>query len=264
MGAEREPMLRRSAADLLFAVGYDEQAFKLFAGMVFMAGGSALEAEISLAISCVRAACSEIDEDASQAILHRLCASHNSLRLRETFLHRVLQVYIADDTGDEEHARSRIIGDIAADHSGAGCRMTLVEALLFKYGIAQYNGSWIPDSLRSDSLLEHCLDGQPALGVIRDCLAWCIFQLKQAPVIMPGLRHISARTEYLVRWMENLQICTCLWGQWKSSPYAEPRWATAAQEDLGISATELLAITCRLAGTHFFSFLSVLFSHSAS
>ena len=175
-------------------------------------------------------------------------------------VYKLLGAYMLDRSKDKDGAKV-IIKDVFDDtiidrreltwsHRALG----IIPYPFLKHGIRRYNEDKAPqDRLDKEVIMAQFLkelepefeagQGDNLVAVVRDCLLWCIGVLEGRPEIPRVWQDIPCNGDDLVDWKNDYEVFCYLWNQWQTdtlSGLPQPSWVQRAEEDLCISATELL------------------------
>lgn len=254
-------LLKKAIADFDFAMSDDKasfQAYKDCYDLLKQEPGSSLEfLQPFLVILMARSAQTTEHIDIERTTLEELL-SDSKASVPRSSVYKLLEAYMLDRNKDKDGAKEIIrdvFHDIILDKKeltwlyGAGFGVIPYPFLV--YGIRRYNEDKeahdcldekliVADFLRQLEGEFRDLHDYSLEAIVGDCLDWCIKVLDKKPEIPTFWHEIPCNGGDLLEWKDDYEVFCYLWQTAALSGPNKPFWAQRAEQDLCISATELL------------------------
>lgn len=269
------------AADFLYTIGFDGDAFALYVLLLKRYNPSSYPSSrmtISAMIKCARSAYWPSQVEIAQSHLEQKFEQRDESTDVEHFLFRMLLADTYARLGDQEFANLNVEHVMGCEFANERLLLQLpnedrsLDLLTYQY--LTYGLSY-KDNLVRDAIARDCIPhdypvfevSQLALrflqqtpgpfalqgGImrnpcIRSCLQWCVAMLESTAMMTESWESVRANDQNSP-WTEHFRLFCCLWECWQSRrTYQESSealmWASQAEKLMGISAAELLGTLC--------------------
>ena len=256
------------AADFLFASQCREDSFTLYVLLLQKLKGSPNSHEwmtISTIIACARSSTTPSQAEIARNLLEQRLSdlSANAQDVAETFLYRSLLAEICCRQGDDD---ARQFHHHLAKHSNFARERSLkilprdsraLDLVTYHYlrQALKCEGHFIACRSVTEQLLcqvpgpFELIEGRMRESCIRSCLQWCIDQWVGNLFMCGSWQNLKSRGENMRR-LEALGTFSELWQRWQrqqpedTSQMQSRIWAYQVEHSMGISPSEILAVTC--------------------
>jgi hypothetical protein len=269
------------AADFLYTVGFDGDAFALYVLLLKRYNPSSYPSSrmtISAMIKCARSAYWPSQVEIAQSHLKQKLKQRDESTDVEHFLFRMILADTHARLGDQEFANLIVEHVMGCEFANERLLLQMpnedrsLDLLTYQY---LTHGLSYKDNLVRDAIARDCIPydypvfemSQLALrflqqtpgpfalqgGImenpcIRSCLQWCVAMLESTAMMTESWESVQANDQNSP-WTEHFRLFCCLWECWQSRrTYQESSealmWASQAEKLMGISAAELLGTLC--------------------
>lgn len=269
------------AADFLYTVGFDGDAFALYVLLLKRYNPSSYPSSrmtISAMIKCARSAYWPSQVEIARSHLKQKFKQRDESTDVEHFLFRMILADTYARLGDQEFANLIVEHVMGCEFANERLLLQMpnedrsLDLLTYQY---LTHGLSYKDNLVRDAIARDCIPydypvfemSQLALrflqqtpgpfalqgGImenpcIRSCLQWCVAMLESTAMMTESWESVQANDQNSP-WTEHFRLFCCLWECWQSRrTYQESSealmWASQAEKLMGISAAELLGTLC--------------------